>query len=498
MPTHKPFSNSSFRIYLVVYTGLILLSGYLIGSNYFSHVRHAEESTLSKLYGIASTLSHHVDLDAIQAVFNKYPLNGDTTGISADPVLRMYTHLFNETVQSNELKTPIYTLSYDSVTDRFLGGIASNGLATYGWHYKSPPPKLKELYHTGGTIPCFDDDHGSWLTAVCPLVNSKGQVFAVIEVDYPFDSFLEEARNELLGNILVSILVMLIIGAITYPLLNQILSAEERAKTALESANKEIKEKSDEVVSSLEYARTIQETMLPSAEEMSGFLSQCVVFNRPRDIVSGDFYWFHQLNEDEALIAVADCTGHGVPGALMSIMGHSYLNEIVTEQSIHSPAQVLERLNEKIKETFNTRSIGKTEGTDGMDLGLCLISKKENQLTFAGARRPLTIIDSGTLRHVSATRRGIGEHYLTTDLPFENVTINIKPDTTFYMYTDGMQDQFGGPNAKKLMRKELCSWFMELESISIDLREEWLQTRLLEWKGIQPQIDDICIVGFRV
>ena len=286
--------------------------------------------------------------------------------------------------------------------------------------------------------------------------------------------------------------------AITYPLLNQILSAEERAKSALESANKEIKEKSDEVVSSLEYARTIQETMLPSAEEMSGFLSQCVVFNRPRDIVSGDFYWFHQLNEDQALIAVADCTGHGVPGALMSIMGHSYLNEIVTEQSIHSPAQVLERLNEKIKETFNTRRIGKTEGTDGMDLGLCLISKKENQLTFAGARRPLTIIDSGTLRHVSATRRGIGEHYLSTDLPFENVTINIIPDTTFYMYTDGMQDQFGGPNAKKLMRKELCSWFMELESISIDLREEWLQTRLLEWKGIQPQIDDICIVGFRV
>jgi serine phosphatase RsbU (regulator of sigma subunit) len=127
-----------------------------------------------------------------------------------------------------------------------------------------------------------------------------------------------------------------------------------------------------------------------------------------------------------------------------------------------------------------------------------LISKKENQLTFAGARRPLTIIDSGTLRHVSATRRGIGEHYLTTDLPFEGVTMDIKPDTTFYMYTDGMQDQFGGPNAKKLMRKELCSWFMELESISIDLRQEWLQTRLLEWKGIQPQIDDICIVGFRV
>lgn len=487
------------RIYLVVYGGLITLSAYLIGHNYQRQLQQAEESTLSRLYGIASTLSQQVDRDAIEGVFEEFPLGGDTAGISQNAVLKMYSELFQRTVESNGLKTPIYTLTYDSLSGRFFGGIASNGTATYGWHYKSPPTKLKEIYASGGSIPRFEDDHGTWLTAVCPLINSKGHVFAVIEADYPFDTFLEEARNELFGSLLISLLVMLGVGAITYPFLNQILSAEERSKQALEVANEQIKEKNDEVVSSLEYARTIQETMLPSSSELGAFFSECFVFNLPRDIVSGDFYWFHQLDADTALVAVADCTGHGVPGALMSIMGHSYLNEVVIEQGIHSPKTILERLNKKIQETFSTDGDNDAEdGSDGMDLGICLISKGENRLTFAGARRPLTIIDNGTTTHIAGTRRGIGEHYLTTELPFENTEVQLTPTAAYYLFSDGMQDQFGGEKGKKLMRKRLNQWFTEMGQLPEELKVDWLQTKFLEWRSDHPQVDDICILGFSV
>ncbi|MCB9186688.1 MAG: SpoIIE family protein phosphatase [Flavobacteriales bacterium] len=490
--------RTAFRIYLVVYGGLIALSAYLIGYNYDHQLQQAEESTLSKLYGIASTLSEQVDRDAVEGVLKEFPPNGDTAGLSLNGVYGMYRQLFQRAVESNRLKTPIYTLTYDSATSRFLGGISSSGGAAYGWHYQSPPSRLKDIYHTGGTIPQFQDDHGTWLSAVCPLKNSEGKVFAVIEADYPFDSFLQEARNELVRNVLVSVLVMLLIGAIIYPMLNQILSAEEQSRQALEQASSEIHAQNTEIVSSLEYASTIQEVMLPTRSELNSFFKECLVFNRPRDIVSGDFYWFHRFDADRALIAVADCTGHGVPGALMSIVGHSYLNEVVIEQNVQSPSEILELLNTKIEMTFAGNGSTVKDGTDGMDVGICLVNKKLSQVTFSGARRPLTVINTGNSKQIPGTRRGIGEHYLSTDVPFENITIDLDPNDTMYLCTDGLQDQFGGKDARKLMRKRVISWLQELEKIPQDLREDWIQTRFEEWKGANAQVDDVCVVGFTV
>lgn len=486
------------RIYLVVYGGLVVLSAYLIGHHYHVQLRQAEESTLERLYGISSTLAQQVDQAAIEGVFEKYPFNGDTTGLHTDPTYRMYTALFARAVASNHLKTPIYTLSYDSVARSYFGGIASNGSETYGWHYVSPPKELDLVYHKGGTISRFEDDHGIWLSAVCPLKNEKGQVFAVIEADYPFNSFIKEARSELLGGLLVSILVFIAVGAITYPVLNQILTAEEKTKLALAEANQVISHKNQEVVSSLEYASTIQETILPDDAELGAFFANCMVFNRPRDIVSGDFYWFHQLDKHKAVIAVADCTGHGVPGALMSIMGHSYLNEIVVEQQTISPAEILERLNEKIEETFAETGNGRKDGTDGMDVGICLVDKLDQKVVFAGARRPLTIIHRSNSIQIQGTRRGIGEHYLTSDTPFQNNSMELISSATYYLSSDGLQDQFGGPKRKKLMRKKVIEWLKEMEDLEPDLRKDWIETRFAEWKGENAQIDDVCMVGFSV
>ena len=486
------------RIYLVVYGGLIVLSAYLIGHHYFVQLRQAEESTLDRLYGIASTLAQQVDKNAVEGVFERFPFSGDTAGLYADPTYQMYTKLFERAMESNQLKTPIYTLSYDSISRGYFGGIASNGQQSYGWQYVNPPKGYDAIYKSGGTIPPFEDDHGTWLSAVCPLRNERGRVFAVIEVDYPFDSFIEEARTELLGGILVSILVFIAIGAITYPVLSQILTAEEESKLALAQANDHISEKNQEIMSSLEYASTIQETMLPDNEELSRFFSNYMVFNRPRDIVSGDFYWFHQIDDAKALIAVGDCTGHGVPGALMSIMGHSYLNEIVVEQKTVLPAAILERLNEKIAQTFVHTDNCKRNGTDGMDIGICLVDKQSNQLTYAGARHQLTIIENGAATQLKGTRRGIGEHYLTLESPFENASIALSPTASYYLCTDGLQDQFGGPERKKIMRKGVVRWLTEMETLEPELRLDWLETRLAEWKSGCPQIDDICLVGFSV
>lgn len=462
------------------------------------HLKHSEESTLAKLYGIASTLSQQIDRDALSELYRQHPLNGDTNSISENPTWQMYCSLFKDAVEINQLKTPIYTLSYDSLSGKFLGGVASNGISTYGWEYQTPPKKLHEIYLVGGTIPPFHDNHGTWLSAAYPLKDRGGNVFAIIEADYPFDSFIEEARSEALRDLLISVMVMLIVGLITYRILGNVLHSEEVSKLALEEAKNRLQEKNGEVISSLEYARTIQETMLPSPTEMSSFFEHCFVMNRPRDIVSGDFYWFHQLDADRALIAVADCTGHGVPGALMSIMGHGYLNEIVSEQKIQSPAEILTRLDKKIHATFTDQVSDHSNGTDGMDVGICLVDRSVKRITFSGARRPLSVIcPNGDKEHIHGAKRAIGEHFLANQVAFENAELQLRPRCMYYLYSDGIQDQFGGPESKKLLRKRLIGWLSELTEMPDDLHLETLQTRFAEWKGNNLQVDDLCLVGFK-
>lgn len=453
---------------------------------------------LSKLKGITTTLTQQVDSDAIAAVFESFPVTGDTTGLYLNPTYRMYCDLFAKAARTNELKTPIYTLSFDSATNHFYGGIASNGPQTYGWYYVSPPDKLYQVYRSGGVIGQFEDDHGTWLSAVAPLKTSNGNVFAVIEADYPFDSFMEEARNELVNSVFISFIVMIMVISITYPALRQILKEEELSKQQLEMASAIIREKNSEIKSSLEYASTIQEKVLPTDPEMCSFFRESFVFNKPKDIVSGDFYWFYPLTETQALVAVADCTGHGVPGALMSIMGHSYLNEIVLQDNWKSPADILEQLNEKIYETFLSDNAERKEGTDGMDIGLCLIDKQRGKILFSGARRPLAVISDAEIDLIDGTKRGIGEHYLTSEIAFENHEIELKTDSMYFLFSDGLQDQFGGDSGKKLMKKRVNEWLKDLSETPSELRCEWLDTRLAEWKGNNQQVDDICLLGFSV
>lgn len=410
----------------------------------------------------------------------------------------MYCGLFKEAAEINGLKTPIYTLTFDSATNSFVGGVASNGLQTYGWRYNSPPDELRDIYATGGVIHPFEDEHGTWLSAVYPLHDSSGRAFAVVEVDYPFDSFILEAREEAMRNAFVSCMVLLLVGFITFPMLRQVLQAEERSKTALSEAKDRLQEASNDAKSSLEYARTIQETMLPDSGEMDAFFKHCFVFNRPRDIVSGDFYWFRRINDHKALIAVADCTGHGVPGALMSIMGHNYLNEIVIEQHIVSPCDILERLDQKIKETFCYRSENPSKGTDGMDVGICLVDRVEKTVVFSGARRLLTVITETGTEDFHGTKRGIGEHYLAETVHYTNASLQIADGAVCYLYTDGMPDQFGGDESKKLLRKRLMSWLNELQETPDELKLDVLMSRFAEWKGENAQVDDVCLIGFRV
>ena len=263
-----------------------------------------------------------------------------------------------------------------------------------------------------------------------------------------------------------------------------------------------IREKNKDITDSINYAKKIQQAILPPIDFLNQFISESFVLYKPKDIVSGDFYWFSQI-DNIIFIAAADCTGHGVPGALMSMIGNNILNHIVNEKMIKSPGGVLNELDKRVKRALK-QSGENTETNDGMDISLCCIDIDKKILQYAGANRPLLMIRNKELTEYNASKFAIGGQHRENKL-FSDNTINLKSGDTFYLYTDGYTDQFGGIKGKKFMKRKfhellsnICHYHMNQQKIVLEQTiEEWkLSPNQTEWN--HEQIDDILVIGFKI
>ncbi|MEO6882847.1 MAG: SpoIIE family protein phosphatase [Bacteroidia bacterium] len=258
---------------------------------------------------------------------------------------------------------------------------------------------------------------------------------------------------------------------------------------------KEIEEKNKNITDSIQYAKRIQEAMLPEVSFIQKYLPQSFVLFQPRDIVSGDFYWFCDLPDSSVLIAVADCTGHGVPGAFMSMIGHTLLDEIVKEKKITKPSFILDELHNAVRVSLK-QNYG--DSRDGMDIALCKINTQDKKLEYAGAMRPLWIYNQqGELTETKANKQAIGGMDISQKM-FINHSIDLNLGDTIYLSTDGYADQFGGKEGKKMMVKN----FKHLLSEITFLKKEEQQKKLLEsfknWKGTNDQVDDVLVIGIKI
>ena len=269
---------------------------------------------------------------------------------------------------------------------------------------------------------------------------------------------------------------------------NRILEEKVRERTAEIAAQKE------EITSSIEYASRIQMAMLPVNDHFKVLFSDYFIIFKPRDIVSGDFYW---VGEDEMniYVAVADCTGHGVPGAFMSALGISTLNEIITNNKDLQANTVLNLLREKIKGSLH--QTGKEgEAADGMDISLVIFRKYRKKIQFAGAYNSLLIYSGGELNEYKADRMPIGIHY-RNEAPFKNYEINVKKGDAIYILTDGLPDQFGGPEGSKFKRANLKKLLMQISDKSMADQKIVIENELEKWRGKMEQVDDITLIGIR-
>ncbi|HEY6162866.1 MAG TPA: SpoIIE family protein phosphatase [Bacteroidia bacterium] len=267
----------------------------------------------------------------------------------------------------------------------------------------------------------------------------------------------------------------------------------ERTREVIEKSEK-LEEAYDEIRDSINYARRIQEAILPSRDLITKTFPQHFILYKSKDIVCGDFYWFAEQG-NEVHIAAVDCTGHGVPGALMTVIGNSLLNQIVNIADMSSPADILHQLDKKLLQTLQQHGVGNTH--DGMDVALCRYDKRKNEIAFSGAKRTLYLFRDGALKEVSGNKLPIGSFQYEFEKRFTDHLIPVKPNDTFYIFTDGYQDQFGGPNGKKFMVKQFRDELKRIQHMNMKDQGKYLDEIFEKWKGENQQTDDVLVIGIR-
>jgi serine phosphatase RsbU (regulator of sigma subunit) len=266
-------------------------------------------------------------------------------------------------------------------------------------------------------------------------------------------------------------------------------------KQELEIKNAVIAEKNKEMTDSLNYAKRLQAAILPKKEVFSKSFEQSFILYMPKDIVSGDFYSFEKL-DDKTIVAAADCTGHGVGGAIMSMIGSSLLKQIIIEKKISSPAEILSQLNLGVIEALKQEE---NDTHDGMDVAICTFGADKRQFTFAGANRPLWLVRNGSVQVFASDKFPIGGTQVEHSVPFTNHSITLQPDDTIYIFSDGYADQFGGPQGKKLMTKKLKEILLSFQNLSMPEQGKHLHQYILDWMGeTVDQVDDMMIIGILV
>jgi serine phosphatase RsbU (regulator of sigma subunit) len=288
---------------------------------------------------------------------------------------------------------------------------------------------------------------------------------------------------------------------------------EIESQLLLEDSNDQIVAKNKEIIDSITYAKRIQTAILPPNYLFSHYLPESFILYKPKDIVAGDFYWMETyIQKDEEtmheqpylLFAAADCTGHGVPGAMVSVICNNALNRSVREFSLHKPNEILDKSREIIVKEFEKST---EDVKDGMDISLCSLSlhpevvngKERRKMLWSGANNPLWIIrnNSTELEIHSPSKQPIGKYQLINE-PFSLQEVELEEGDSFYVFTDGFADQFGGPKGKKFLYKQLKDLLLSIRSESMTKQKQLLDSAFENWRGSLEQVDDVCIIGVRI
>lgn len=295
------------------------------------------------------------------------------------------------------------------------------------------------------------------------------------------------ATKELIQPVFLGIVFLLLFLSIFY-----FKSINHHFQDMLNLKNEEIQLKNKEIIDSINYAKRIQDAILPPISLVKQYLPDSFILYKPKDIVAGDFYWIEQVN-DLILFAVADCTGHGVPGALVSIVCNNALNRTVREFRLTQPGEILDKTRFLVMEQFEK---SEKDVKDGMDIALCSLNTSTGELRYAGANNPLWIIKNNSLEEIKPDKQPIGRY--AEEKPFLSHVLHLQKDDTLYLFSDGFADQFGGEKGKKYKYKPLKNLLLTIHTKPLEEQRTLIDNEFLSWKKNLEQVDDVCVMGVRM
>jgi serine phosphatase RsbU (regulator of sigma subunit)/Tfp pilus assembly protein PilF len=337
-----------------------------------------------------------------------------------------------------------------------------------------------------------------------------------IEMSTKYDTEKKDAENKLLKSegekqraVLIGIGIGLILVVLLAYLIFRNYKVQQRANVLLGQQNTEIKEqkhiieeKQKEILDSIAYAKKLQEAILPPVNLMHQQFENMFLYYQPKDIVAGDFYWMETVklgNEEHILIAAADSTGHGVPGAMVSVVCSNALNRAVKEFKITEPGEILDKARELVLETF---AKSERDVKDGMDISLASIPKVRKGdatlIKWAGANNPIYIVSEGAVKEIKANKFPVGAYATEQKQNFTTHNIELKNGDRIYLFSDGLVDQFGGPNEKKYKAKRMQLKMLESCYMQMKQQKDYLRSDLLSWQGKLEQVDDILVIGVEI
>ena len=327
------------------------------------------------------------------------------------------------------------------------------------------------------------------------LVNKQGKTIKVQGHEIVAKEGTIESQKSIIWLSLVFLIIVSALGILayrSYRLKNKANIVISSQKEEIEKQHHVLEEKNKEITDSINYAKRIQDAILPPLKLVRGYIPDSFILYEPKDIVAGDFYWMEGVN-NLIIFAAADCTGHGVPGAMVSLVCHNAMNRAVREFMLVEPDEILNKTRDLVIETFEKSD---NEVKDGMDIALCTINTESNKLSFAGANNGLYFIRNGELTEIKPDKQPIGK-YIDAK-PFTKHVMDLEKGDVIYTFSDGYADQFGGPKGKKFMYKPFREMLLSIHKKPMEEQHHLLSDSFKNWRGEIEQIDDVCVIGVRV
>jgi len=495
----------------IIYVTIVLVTLFFILFGYYNQLSVQENRQYDKLKAIVSSIAINIDGDDHTELMNRYSSSEELKNIDQDSIYFKINSLIGKAVKLNSLNSAMYTLVYSEEKDVFKYGVRSDSYIDFKNDYKRYPKVLKEKMDVGGTIPMYESENGIWLSAFHPIKNHSGETVAVLEADIDFTEFKSTVNSTYLRQALIAIFVVLLITLILLPYSRKILRDDDLKKKRFMQQKLIIEQSHREIKDSINYAKRIQSAILPPSSIVKKHLENSFVIYRPKDVVAGDFYWLECLKDPKSskeliLVASCDCTGHGVPGAMVSVICNNALNRSVREYKLLNSGEILNKTRKIVIEEFEKSD---DDVQDGMDISLAVIDfdrdNGKTKILWSGANNPLWILkkEDKEITEIKPDKQPIGKYDKLN--PFTTHETELEKDDIIYLFTDGFQDQFGGETEDEKLKGGKKYKPARFKELLTSIRHETMETQKVlineafnDWKGHLEQVDDICIIGIRL